>query len=239
MKKIIGVCIYCESRSNLSDEHVIPLGLLPKGQEEFVLEKASCPDCKDKTSMFERGVLRHLLRMARSSLKMKSYRKHPDRFFIMANGENIEIPVEELGAPILLPIFAQPSVNKIGIDVVGSHLIWHGEEKLMKLIKDKGEIGVKYNFRPTDFAKMIAKIAYGYAVYQYGVDRFSEVFILPSILGTKDDIGSWVGCIDKKVTNSNYISLEIGINNKQILVLVRFFEKWNGPTYAVIVGRVF
>jgi len=238
MKKIVNQCIYCGSQKDLSREHIVPYGLLPKGQEGLVLEKASCSTCKDKTSAFERDVLRHLLRMARASLKMRSYRKHPKSFSIKAGGGEIEVPVEELGAPILLPIFAKPSSNKIGIDVVGSHNIWHEDKKLINLIKEQGSIQVKWNFRPIDFAKMVAKIAYGFAVYQYGLERFSEVFVLPAILGKADDIGSWVGCIDKKIVGTNYLHLESGINNGQVLVHVRFFEKWGGPTYVTLVGKV-
>lgn len=239
MKKTVGRCIYCGTNSqSLSREHIVPLGLLPKGQEELVLEKASCSTCSDKTSAFERNVLRNLLRMARASLEMKSYREHPKSFPIKIGREKLDVLVEKLGAPIMLPIFSKPAANKIGIDVVGAQFIWYEDEKLIKLIKEHGSIQVKWKFKPVDFAKMVAKIAYGFAIYQYGIERFREVFVLPSILGEVNDVGNWVGCIDKKTDGTNYIHLESGINKGQVVVHIRFFEKWNGPTYVVLVGKI-
>jgi len=43
-----------------------------------------------------------------------------------------------------------------------------------------------------DFARLIGKIAHGYAVAFLGVDGFVPS-VVPAIIGASDDIGVWVG----------------------------------------------
>lgn len=50
----LGMCIYCGSKDNLSDEHIIPFAL----GGNLIFQKASCPDCAKLTSDFELTCLR-------------------------------------------------------------------------------------------------------------------------------------------------------------------------------------
>jgi HNH endonuclease len=55
-------CMYCgdENRENLTDEHIIPFGLLPKGGDWF-LPKSSCLACAEFTKKFEDRCLQFML----------------------------------------------------------------------------------------------------------------------------------------------------------------------------------
>jgi hypothetical protein len=70
----VGKCIYCESKSKLTDEHIIPFGL----GGNAVLQKASCRSCADITRDFETTVLRGELWAARVLKGIQSRTGHAD-----------------------------------------------------------------------------------------------------------------------------------------------------------------
>jgi hypothetical protein len=73
----VGQCIYCGAdRCELSDEHIIPFGLLSKGID-WLLPKASCGDCAKITTKFEGSVQRGMLSPLRRRLGLKTRRKRP------------------------------------------------------------------------------------------------------------------------------------------------------------------
>jgi hypothetical protein len=48
--------------------------------------------------------------------------------------------------------------------------------------------------RPVEFARVIAKVGYGFAVANGALDAIEgESFVVPAILGKVDEIGRWVG----------------------------------------------
>src|SRR6185436_305115 len=59
----VGFCIYCGSKENLSDEHVVPFGL----GGNAILPEASCHSCSAITSAFEGKVLRGFMLEARTA----------------------------------------------------------------------------------------------------------------------------------------------------------------------------
>jgi hypothetical protein len=48
---------------------------------------------------------------------------------------------------------------------------------------------------------MLAKIGYATAVRGWGLDSLprEDVCVLDAILGTKDDVGMWVGCVEENI----------------------------------------
>src|SRR5258708_6724877 len=52
-----GSCIYCGSKENLSDEHIVPYALGGR----WILPKASCSGCSSITAKFEQTCLRTIL----------------------------------------------------------------------------------------------------------------------------------------------------------------------------------
>ena len=80
----VNECIYCGSKSNLTDEHIIPYSL--KGW--VVLPKSSCTDCARITSMIES--LAKELRPVRRAINAGSRHKtdHPAKCNISLETEN-------------------------------------------------------------------------------------------------------------------------------------------------------
>jgi len=112
--QVIGTadaCIYCGTREDLRDEHVIPYGL----EGEYVLRQASCRDCETMTASFERAVLRHLLLPARTSLEIRTRRpkERPDRLPLLeiegGKRRARDVAVAEHPTYMALPLFLPPA----------------------------------------------------------------------------------------------------------------------------------
>src|SRR5690606_25826363 len=65
---MIGECIYCSNKSNLSDEHTIPFSLFGVA----TLKKASCRDCAVETQRVEQRLLRDTFGQVREYLQFPS-----------------------------------------------------------------------------------------------------------------------------------------------------------------------
>jgi len=91
-----------------------------------------------------------------------------------------------------------------------------------------------------DFARLLAKIAYGFAVANFGSGIIRDAYVLPSILGQTDDVGKWVGCAGESSDTTSYLhDIKIGVKNDQIYVWIRLFAMLRGvtPEYLVVVGQ--
>jgi hypothetical protein len=157
------------------------------------------------------------------------------------------IPANEY--PILLapPVFAPPAhlsgdsytsgtvlrrfevIQVSGLPLAALHLKYGAEHT---------EIQVDYN--PAMFAKLIGKIAYGYAVLVMGLESISDVYVLPAIRGATTDIGRWVGSVQGHAIgpNTGLHALSLKITDNEIHVFVRLFAQFNVREYVVVVGRV-
>lgn len=92
-----------------------------------------------------------------------------------------------------------------------------------------------------DFARLIAKMAYGYAVERYGLAAFEDVYVIPAILGESDDIGRWVGCPDSREFPVRQCSVSVGfkiIPGDDLVVRLKMFPQFDGAEYVVVVGKV-
>lgn len=199
--KPVRRCIYCQFAGELTREHIVPSGL----GGDWVLPKASCRDCAEITGRFERNVLRGSLWPARGALNLGSRRKRqrPDDFPMMitrdGQEERVNTPIEDLVQAVPLPMFGKPGFLREeepsqGILTRGAYMGYlarspaevveaHGAEKL----------ALEVELPTVEFAKMIGKIAYGFAVAKLGLDRVAEPLLLPAVLGKTTDIGHWVG----------------------------------------------
>src|SRR5579863_4464189 len=74
----VGRCIYAREgephSAPLTDEHIIPFGLLPKGGDWF-LPASSCLDCNNITKKFEDVCLSQTMGVFRAKLDLKTRRK--------------------------------------------------------------------------------------------------------------------------------------------------------------------
>lgn len=181
----VDECIYCFPREKrirdinlLRKEHVIAKGL----NGELVLQRASCKSCADITSKFELEVLRGVFHSPRTALKMRSRRPN-DRLthlplVIERKGKHkmLNVPIEEYPAIIATPLFAPPSYLSgvpytSGITITSADVCQVAGLPLEEL-RHKYEadyVGTRLSYRATDFARMIGKIGYAYAVLVLGI----------------------------------------------------------------------
>lgn len=245
----VGRCIYCGASAKLSDEHVIPRGL----GGDLVLARASCPRCAEITSRFERDILRNPQVLAlRSAFELPTYhpKNRPDTFrlAVTRNGEDevLEVPAQQtlLGFPS--PNFPPPgflrgaTVKGISVTGIGLELVGGLSPKSLVQVHEAEGLAIELKFSAVAFAQLLAKIAYGSAVAMLGLDSLEEVFVLPSILGQRDDIGTWAGCppgaFDEapgQIRDLHEVRV-LQNQNRTLMAIIRLFR---GVQYQVIIGR--
>jgi len=201
----VGECIYCGATASLSDEHVIPYGL----SGTLVLPQSSCGACADITSGFEGAVQRGFMHDARVVGDFPSRRKRSRPTTIEArlladDGTATVHDVEASEAPgfMTLPTFARatvlagkPSIQ--GINLVGVELLNFGKSP-DQFAADYGATGIQNvsNVDATAFARLLAKIAYGYLIAELGLFPRAESPLVRLIAGEADDGGCWIGSVD-------------------------------------------
>lgn len=230
-------------------EHVIPLGL----NGELLLLEASCPSCARITSRFERDALRSALIGPRIGLRMRTRRprERPARLPLLVERggrrQQILIPATEYPAFLATPVLAPPAhlsgvPYASGIVVRGAGRTQVSGLPLSALHrKYKCEYaGVQIAYQPVEFARLVAKIAYGYAVLVLGLSAIADAHVLPAIRGDSTDIGRWVGSAEGEPVgqNTGLHALSLKVKSGEINVFVRLFAQFNVREYVVVVGRV-
>lgn len=245
----IGRCIYCGSTENLTDEHIVPHGL--KGPWQLL--KGSCKACAKITSRFERSVLRQQFILPRTALGLPTYhpKKRPQKFSfeVERNGRKETIVVPGTECPPLFVMLTMEKPRYIAdydyeegvIKVIGRSL--HGPAPLK--IKEKFNIdsfSIKVNILGNNFERMLAKIAYGMTILAYGPEALRECYVLPCILGQKDDAGYWVGSSGKDIAalpmEKHLHRIYLMVKGNEIGASIRLFANYRTPEYIVIVGKL-
>lgn len=163
----------------------------------------------------------------------------------------LNIPLDEYPIIVTFPTFAVPGYllkkeKSSGIKLEGCISILFGTkpDDLMKKYGATGLTVKPVGDKPTDFARMIAKIAFSMAIATgaYEGADYSKSFVLPAILGIKDDIGHWVGTITEPIASSKYHNHRILIHRdkeKKLLIGdVKIFSSSETPRYGVILGTL-
>lgn len=247
----VGQCIYCKTTQNpLRTEHIVPYSL--NGPWELL--KASCQHCASITSTFERDVSQKLLLPARIRLALPTYHKGklPATFSLNIESkgqkETVHIPWQEAPIPISLPFFKLPAYidqrhYEKGIDLCGQPWTLVNVSRIKEIAEKYGaeSLSISITYEPTKFARLLGKIAYGFAVAHYGLNTIQQAYILPAIMGQVDDVGRWVGCktTDLLGPGKNLHEIKLISVNKEIHCNLRLLSQLNTPEYLVIVGRVF
>lgn len=157
---------------------------------------------------------------------------------------------------IALPAFAPPAyitkeTYEIGIEMTG-YSTTRGtcskyQDRLDKFAQehDAKELAIYTLKWPKEWARMFAKAAYALAVREYGLERLKveDVYVLDSMLGKRDDVGMWVGCVEQPepVYGDEYDDQVVGLWEKEgeihaVIKLFAFFK--TVPEYQVIVGKL-
>ncbi|MCH7499413.1 MAG: hypothetical protein IH886_05305 [Nitrospinae bacterium] len=255
-----GKCIYCLSKENLSDEHIIPYA----AGGRWVLPDASCNNCSTLTGQFEQVCMRKLLGPMRMHFDFPSRQKskrpkalplkvkfNPDEDWI-----KFHVKQEEYPFLILFPFFTMPdalsgyttsgrrdaSAKKFWIR--GSGFEKGINEQMQKLAEKYGfcEIFPTGEMFVSEFCLMLAKIAHSYAVAELGVQGFEPV--LTKIIRDNDmsDRATYIGGLNYEEPHSpllHELSFETHTCNKPNLVgvRIRLFAHFDTPTYYVVAGR--
>lgn len=246
----IGECIYCGSKDGtLSDEHIVPFGL----SGPWVLKKASCSNCAGITSAFEKSVLKNTLMVARATMGLSTRRpkQRPTDFSLSISKSGrqneLRVQVSELTGTATMLILETPAYlddrpYSCGVTVKGILQLYVGGPKLEDMAKDMSAEAIQTStiFNGNDFERMLAKIGYGFAIAAYGVERFEDVYVLPSILGKTDDVGMWVGCPKNYMAevSNNLHEAKVGTAGRDVHAHIRLFASCEGPWYQVIIGRL-
>jgi hypothetical protein len=248
LNRHIGRCVYCGSTDSLTDEHIVPYGL--KGPWQLL--KGSCKVCSQITSAFERNVLREQFILPRAALDLPTY--HPENrpqefsFEVEKDGHREELVLPVTECP---PIFVMLDLEKPryisdydyekGIMVKGYSLHGPSHAKLREKL-DIESISFTASFTGNCFERMLAKIAYGMIVLAYGPNALEKCYVLPCILGQKDDAGYWVGSSGKHASTlpaENALHrVYLTIEGKEVGALIRLFATYQTPEYLAIVGKL-
>lgn len=250
--KPVFTCIYCGSNgNNLSDEHIMPFGL----NGDRILPKASCANCSKVTCKIENACLRQYFGNIRNKLRMKTRNKKQRSNFITAyknenNGSQSEIilPIDDYPAVFFLPRlkpafsaqryieFRDPSAFRTGFVYYGPP-----HDKFAEILQSHGATTVDIGkFNIDIFSRMLAKIAHGYCVAEFGYDNVKS-YVLDFIINDHGHFSNWVGGqinefgeIENQSANINHIHNK---NTKEIIVFIQFFSHFGSLTYHVCAGK--
>jgi hypothetical protein len=248
----VGHCIYCGARDNLEREHVLPFGL----SGTAVLPKSSCRRCAAITGAVEEDLLRGAFWPLRIYRDLKSRTRHesaPKKFPVsVVRGEETEQEFVEIGAlPIMLPfpLFPLPghlsqTQTQAGILVSGVASVHFGTQlKATATALGASKVSVTAEIKPAQFARMIAKIGYAYACAEGAIsDLDGDPFVLPAILGRRDEIGRWVGTLTKPIEAFPGVLHRIAVHHdwehRLLIAEVQLFSDSETPSYGVVLGNL-
>lgn len=248
----VGKCIYCGNTRNLQREHIIPYAL---GSNAF-LPKGTCQNCAKITGYFEQEVLRGSMWAVRVIRKLKSRTKHKDaprtELLTITKGgrdQKVELPLDEFPILLSFPIFPLPGYQDPdgytqGIRITGNVTIRFGPPPETVLTRfGATSLKITQNDKPTSFARMIAKIAYSMAYANRTLETIRDnSVVIPSILGTQDDIGFWVGTLPVSLEAQSgllhRISFIQDIKLGLLLSEIQLFADSQTPRYIVILGSL-
>lgn len=249
----VGSCIYCGATDQLTEEHIIPVALAGR----IVLPDASCPKCAEVTSAFERRVLRGFMLDARtaSGYPTRRPKKRPQSLPLQVerNGafDQVELAPSEHPGLLVLPLLEPPGVLAgrepgAGVSICGYETIYFGKNPadVAKALGVK-TIRTTHNWDVTSFARLLAKIGYGFAVAWLGLLPREHTVILPLILGKADDASYWLGSANFKLAVEakdpthalahTWIPDPRNIGNELLIVRLKLFVPSGATGYEIVV----
>lgn len=234
----------------LSEEHVIPRGLLGK----LILPKASCKRCAKITGGFEGACLQNTFGVLRARLGIKPRHKkdvrtqHKQTFITNEGVSRTEVmPIDRTPFGvfgILLPLPGMVSGLATHPDRVEAR-IWMNplDEKILDELPE-GERVIMGEFRLDYFARMLAKIAHAHTVALVGLRGFKPV--LPNIILGHDNnwqhfVGGYSETIPADDSKDRLHSLTLNVREllggRYFVSDVRLFGNYGAPVYQVVVGE--
>jgi hypothetical protein len=249
----IGECIYCGATDDLRTEHLIPFSLAGR----HVLRRASCRACERKTSRWESKVAHDSFLSVRTVLAMPTRRpkKRPRSFPAKVcrgatwSDENLDLARMTAVAPFP----KLPAPGAMDGRPLSTNVQTHGVVGLRVVANDGGDsnpakragvdaVEIPITYEPVPMMRMLAKIAWGYTVAQYGVNAV-EPAVIGVVLGTDHNVAHYVGALDGwtlfdgPATSDIHVCVAV-IEQGWVLAGVRLFSNQGAPEYTVVVGRL-
>ena len=255
----VGQCIYCgivdvpPGMKRFHDEHIVPLAL----NGALILPEASCQQCE---RIINREIENRLLTeeyarfRAKYGLPTRRPRNRKKTVKLPSiTGDWIKVPATEYTAPVPLYRFKMARILSGVPPIPNSHawtmdILGGGDEEVR--LQKKYPLWTKahtFRPRPYQFARFIAKVAYGFAVANLGIDCF-EPLANDTILGRSDDYFRFVGSEPREPPPSgwpdggqHHFSIVIRFvrdNVGLVVVDVKFFADAGTPVYHAVVGEI-
>jgi hypothetical protein len=163
--------------------------------------------------------------------------------------ETLEFPIDELPIILHFPLFAPPayisgSPLKAGIDLSGLATVHFGQDpRRFAQAHGTPRLQFKHSQNPVAFARVIAKIAYSFAVAEGAVDDIEGTpFVLPAILNSPNEIGQWVGTLTDPIRahpgQLHRILIHHNLDRGLLCGEVQLFADSETPSYGVILGKL-
>jgi len=253
-----NVCIYCEEKTGLSLEHIVPKGL----SGDLTLPRSSCENCRAITSKLETFVLRRMLGNHRRRFGYKSQTKERKRKVLrgslVRHEEDGNETVIELGGDDLplwsfaLPVYGTPMILALGSekDQCSNDRIHVSVSRLdaeMALAVSGGERPVSMPPMPYDagiFMRFIAKVAHSYATATLGRDAFRPIltnFIRYGHQTPRTVIG---GELEIETPEAYAYTIRLGLLDRYdgerfLAAKIRLLPYMGTPSYIAVVGDEF
>jgi len=258
----VGACIYCGADGGavrLSDEHIIPYALNGKA----ILPLSSCACCAKITSALELRLARGIFQPMRllSGFRTRRPKKRPKTLPVFEvddvdglASKPMHIPLDVHPAFHILPSFEQPGilVGKEPSDQFHNMKLytWFPSDLNDRMARMKA-MGMKKSmlesFSLADFVRLLAKIAHGAAVADFGHGHFRPL-LLDLILDKSSlpgysahYVGGAPGKLPDTERSTHRVSTAVHhVNEKALLVVtIRLFGFLvpPAPVYVVVAGE--
>ena len=250
----VGRCIYCGTTKppalakRFGDEHIVPLAL----NGGLILPQASCRRCERVINReIEAPLLTGNWAYFRAKHRLPTRRPRRRKKSMVLHGSRIRIPITEYTAPTLVYQFAPAGVLSGAEPVPNSHawtvrhVVSNGDEEtaLQRRYSSWGGRHLIGPVEPYRFARLIAKIAYGFAVAEIGLGCFRST-VGGIILGRSEDYFRLVGSPSREPASPKDgkhhfdIQLRVGISSWLITVSIKLFAGAGFPAYHAVVGEI-
>ena len=237
-----------------TDEHIIPLAL----GGNLVLREASCTTCakiinqqiETPVLLKEWGDFRIKRKFPSRNNKNKRGQRKTHVTLTRNDGRPLQVGIADYSCPVPLYKFKEARIFS-GMPRGDDNFHW-----TMDILADHdAEMEMQRKFpewnrqhpiltRPYQFARLLAKIAFSYAVAEYGLAGFTPL-VIDSILGRSDDFFYTVGGlldIKEAIAGGDHITdikiLVCSPNRALLVVEVRLFSQIRTPSYHVAVGEI-
>jgi len=241
----VGECIYCGGKwGKLTDEHIVPYGL----GGNWILPESSCERCAKITSQTEFEVLRKQLIQVRARLDLPSRKSSlpiemPLTVQLGDEAKTFFLPKAQHPTLAVFLLYPLPGVlggnsPERGINVIGHQLYRVGGPPVKETVESLGSKKLTFTqkFVGNEFERMLAKIAFGFAVAQLGLDAVRLSRLRATILGKEDDAGRWVGTGAYHPPASTMLhEVKLFEGGGWLFAKVRLLASMRTPEYIVVI----